>query len=215
MLGNTPPTVHPVRLERAKSYAFNLTFVDDDEQPYSLEGSTLRLVAKAPRRFGGAVVLTLTAELIDAAGGEARFYFQASQTDLQPGEYPCDITLVSEEEYSTPVLKAVLEIGDNTDADDTNVYDTVAPSEGFLVRMAARDVVKVRVSTATVSFDSQTLLPPGGGAGWFLVKLSDNDYDVAWVYTGDYVPESYVDIFGDLYVGASGIGGGGGSPDTY
>lgn len=163
-LGNTPQQRTMLRLERGKSYALTLRFLDEAGKAYDMTGSTVRLTAKAMRHLGGAVVLQMSA--IDRAPerpGEFQFPFQASDTDLEPSEYPLDITWVTADGYSTPVVKGAILIGDNTDSDVSNVYSTVDTLDEILVTVGGDTEITVQVAQADArKGEKGDIGPPGG-----------------------------------------------------
>ena len=143
MLGNTPVQRINIQLESDKSFALFLRFADAEGNAEDTTSATVRLVAVQPQHQGGAVALTATAVEEDHAQGRVKFLLQASDLDLEPGSYPYDITLVTESEYSIPVLKGELLIGSNTDADTSNIYSDVDPGSELLVTLSNGNTVDV------------------------------------------------------------------------
>lgn len=149
-LGNTPARHHVFQLEQNKSFAFLMKFhlkvvVDDVYLPYSLVGASVRLVMREPEYRGGGILLDVTAESVDAAAGTARFSLQAADLSMEPGEYPYDITLLTSIEYSTPVMKGIVVVGYNTDANADNVYDLTDPGTVFSVEIHNGATVEVKI----------------------------------------------------------------------
>jgi Collagen triple helix repeat (20 copies)/BppU N-terminal domain len=142
-LGNTPHRQTNILLERNKSFALNLRFTKKDGTPYDLTGATVRLVAVEPEHWGGQTVITETAVLLVPKDGTAQFKFQASDLSLQDGEYAYDMTLLSVGNYSTPILKGTIVLGENADTDSTNVYSTITNSSELVVTFGTSHEVEV------------------------------------------------------------------------
>ena len=132
-LGNTPTKQTNFFLDRGKSFAFAVMFEDKHEQPLDMTGGEVRIVVEEPQHFGGAEVIQVRAEEVDASVGHFEFELQASELLLEPAEYPYDITFLSASNYSTPVVKGFFVIGDNTDDDVSNTYPGIDSSQGVKV----------------------------------------------------------------------------------
>ena len=149
-LGNTPSRQHIFQLEQNKSFAFLMKFhlkeVEDDVYvPYSLVGATVRLVARQQEYLGGDIVLQQTAEVVSDEDGVVRFALQATDMDMEPGEYPYDITLLTDNNYTVPVMKGALVIGANVDDDHGNIYDFASPSTEIDVEIHNGATVEVSI----------------------------------------------------------------------
>jgi hypothetical protein len=142
-LGNTPTKQTNFFLDRGKSFAFDMLFEVHEAGPYDLTGCTVRLVVQAPRNFGGADLVQKIALEVDLPAGHVQFQLQASELYIATGEYPIDVTLVNANNYSTPVLKGLFIVGDNTDDTINNVYDGAASQPGVTVVLGGGTVVKV------------------------------------------------------------------------
>lgn len=121
-LGNTPRQEIVISVEASKSYALGMYFKMNDGSPVDLTGCVLRFVATEPPQRGNTEVISLVAEIDEPLAGLTLFKFQARDLAIEPGSYAYDVTLVPPSGYSTPIIKGYLEVGPNTDTDDSNVY---------------------------------------------------------------------------------------------
>jgi hypothetical protein len=142
-LGNTPRRETIIAVEASKSYVLGMYFVMEDGTPVDLTDCILRFVATEPPQRGSSEVLNLNATLDQPATGLAQFKFQAADLTLEPTSYAFDVTLVPPSGYSTPILKGYLEVGSNTDLDDTNVYDELNVISDITVTIGAGDSITI------------------------------------------------------------------------
>ena len=142
-LGNTPLRHTNFFLDRGKSFAFTMSFVDKAGLPHDLTESVVRIVVEEPQYFGGAEVISMPAFEENLPGGVVRFQFQAEDLLLEPGEYPYDVTLVAAMGYSSPVIKGTFVIGSNTDDVVDNTYTGVDLSQGLVVTMHHGNAIQV------------------------------------------------------------------------
>ena len=143
-LGNTPLRQTNFHLDRGKSYAFTVSFVDKFQEPLDMTASVLRLVVEEPKHWGGANAFPpKTAFEEDPVNGILRFQLQASDLLLEPAEYPYDVTLVPDMGYSSPILKGFFIIGGNTDDDVSNKYTGVDLSNGLVVTMDQGNAINI------------------------------------------------------------------------
>lgn len=144
-LGNTPRRETNIAVEASKSYVLGLYFVMVDGSPVDLTDCVLRLVATDPPQRGSTEILSLSAVIEQPLTGLAQFKFQASDLSLEPGSYSYDVTLIPLSGYSTPILKGYIEIGANTDLDDSNVYTDLNITGDITVTMEGHDLVTVEI----------------------------------------------------------------------
>lgn len=145
-LGNTPRRETNISVEASKSYVLGLHFImDDDGTPLDLTDSVLRLVAAEPPHRGSTEILSLIAEMKEPRAGLAQFKFQAADLTLEPGSYAYDVTMLPPSGYSTPILKGYIEVGANTDLDDTNVYTNLNVTSDITVRWDEGDVIQLNL----------------------------------------------------------------------
>ena len=142
-LGNTPRRETNIAVEASKSYALGLHFVSEDGEPVDLTDCVIRFVATEPPHRGSTEVLSLVAELTTPEAGLAYFKFQASDLTLQVGSYTYDVTLIPPSGYSSPILKGYLEIGPNTDLDDSNVYTDLNFTSDITVQIGQGDSITI------------------------------------------------------------------------
>ena len=168
ILGNTPSSQNDFYLEQRKSFAFTMRFylkelVNDARVPYPLNDAVVRLTVDQPARLGGAPVLSAFAIDLDADNGVTQFQLQAAELDLEAGEYPYDITLLSGNGYSSPVMKGLFHIGSNTDDDDSNVYSF--SNSGLELGVEIHNG-----ATVAIHLDNPDFLmgPPGRTVGLFI-----------------------------------------------
>lgn len=189
ILGNTPSSQHDFYLEQAKSFAFTMRFylkerVDGVRVPYDLTSSVVRFTVDQPLRFGSDDVLEVFAEELDALNGAIQFRLQASDLDLTADQYPYDITLLSSNGYSTPVMKGVLHVGSNTDEDTSNVYSFSNAGTELGVEIHNGATVSVRLDHPDFLIG-----PPGRTLGLF---IQDDAPDPEG--SGDYPYPLWVDL---------------------
>lgn len=144
-LGNTPRRETNIAVEASKSYLLGLKFQDSDKQPIDLTGCVIRFVATEPPQRGASEVLSLEAYMEAPEVGLAQFKFQAADLTLEPGSYAYDVTLLPPTGYSSPILKGYLEIGSNTDLDDSNVYTDINTISDITVTFAQGDNVTIEI----------------------------------------------------------------------
>jgi hypothetical protein len=144
-LGNTPRRETNIAVEASKSYALGLRFIMNDGEPVDLTDCTIRFVATEPPQRGSLEVLSVLAEVEFPASGLSVFKFQASDLTLEPGQYAYDVTLIPPSGYSSPILKGYLEIGSNTDLDDSNVYDALNASTDITAIFDEHDHITIEI----------------------------------------------------------------------
>lgn len=142
-LGNTPVKTTNFYLDRGKSYAFTLSFVDKADKPLDVTGAVVRIVVEEPKHLGGAEVINTTAFHDDPVNGIVRFQLQAEDLLLEPAEYLYDITYIPAMGYSSPIIKGLFFIGYNTDDDVSNHYTGVDLSSGLVITMHEGATVKI------------------------------------------------------------------------
>jgi hypothetical protein len=148
-LGNTPRRETNIAVEASKSYVLGMRFIqqvnEDASDPVDLTGCTLRFVATEPPQRGSTEVLNLIAEMDQPESGLAQFKFQAADLTLEPTQYAYDVTLIPPSGYSTPILKGYLEIGSNTDLDDSNVYGQLNVTSDITVTWGQGDNITIEI----------------------------------------------------------------------
>lgn len=146
-LGNSPRAETVFTLEAAKSYAFGLRFLmSKSGNPVNLVDAQVKLVALAPRRAGGGQVINLDADMIEPELGLTQFNLQASDLDLDAGEYPFSIVMLSSIGYTTVVVKGILDIHANVAegwVDES--YPNVNPGTNLAAYLESGDVVEVKI----------------------------------------------------------------------
>lgn len=144
-LGNTPRQQTVLKLAARKSFAFGLLFRQQEDLPIDLTGATIRFVLAEPDYRGGAVLLTRTAELIDAELGVAQVSLQAVDLNLVEDDYPFSVTIVSALGYSTLVLSGVVTISENADTGTSGTYTDIDPSTNFAVYIGNGNTLTISV----------------------------------------------------------------------
>jgi hypothetical protein len=195
VLGNTPRQRTNLYLDRAKSFSLELEFFDKNDNPLDVTTGTLRLVVEQPKRYGGEEIINRFSEHDVIANNITRFPLQAADLDLEPGEYPYDVTIINSAGYSTPGLKGVFVIGDNTDGDTSNTYGGVDPAKGVKVVIDDGDVIQVVLDYAVgVKGDTGDKGDQGDPGGVFVQDDTpdwENEsplYNPLWVDTDDDPP---------------------------
>ncbi|MGV0950003.1 MAG: phage upper tail fiber protein [Azonexus sp.] len=144
-LGNTPRRETNIAVEASKSYMLGVYFKTPDNTPVDLTNCVIRFVATDPPQRGASEVLSIVADMDTAEVGLVQFKFQAADLTLEPGSYAYDVTLYPPSGYSTPILKGYIEIGANTDLDDSNVYDAVNTVSDITAIIEGGDHVTVEI----------------------------------------------------------------------
>ena len=148
-LGNTPRRETNIAVEASKSYVLGMYFIqranEDTPEPVDLTGCVLRLVATEPPQRGSTEVLSLQAVIDQPETGLAQFRFQAADLTLEPGQYAYDVTLLPESGYSTPILKGYIEVGANTDLDDSNVFGSLNVTSDITVILDEHDSITIQI----------------------------------------------------------------------
>ena len=148
-LGNTPRRETNIAVEASKSYVLGLMFQqranEDTPEPVDLTNCIVRLVATDPPSRGSTEVLSILATIDQPETGLAQFKFQAADLTLEPGSYAYDVTLIPESGYSTPILKGYIDVGSNTDLDDSNVYGNLNITSDITVIMAEHDSITIEI----------------------------------------------------------------------
>jgi hypothetical protein len=115
-------------LEARKSFALSVWVQDANGRPLDISTTTLRLVTmkKLPRGSDtGEILINVTAEIVDAVEGFARFNLQASDLNHTPGELPFALVL-EDNGYSTVAAKGIIDLQQNTEF--TSVNSTYLPA---------------------------------------------------------------------------------------
>jgi hypothetical protein len=123
-IGNSPASTTVLRLEARKSFALSVWIRDSNSQPLNITDVELRLVMKKlplTEDPGDAANLIINdvAEIVDVAGGLARFNLQATDLDHTPGEYPFALVFTVDG-YSTVVAKGIIDLQQNTEFTSLN-----------------------------------------------------------------------------------------------
>jgi microcystin-dependent protein len=195
VLGNTPRQPTDFYLERAKSFAFTMKFHLGDDEVYDLDLASVRIVVKRPDYLGGGEVIATRADVLDLADGSVQFRLQATDLDLEPGEYPYDVTLLGRTNYTVPILKGTFVIGDNADPDASNLYNFADPLQWIDVQINNSGTVVIKLENAAVVQGAPG--PKGdkgdpGGPGWQLQG--------AWSPTASYLDGALVLHRGSTWV---------------
>lgn len=145
-LGNSPQRTTVITLEARKSFAFGLAFRLRSEEKIDLTDCVVRFVMANPNHLGGAEIINVEATMIEEELGICQVELQASDLDLAEEEYPFSVTFVSSLGYSTPVMKGVVAIQENTEHDSTgSTYSGINPSTNMAVYLESGGLVEVVV----------------------------------------------------------------------
>jgi hypothetical protein len=121
-LSNSPQATTVLRLEARKSFALSVWVRDANGRPLDISTTELRLVMmkKLPRASDpGEILVNVTAEIVDAAEGFARFNLQAADLNHTPGEIPFALVL-DDNGYSTVAAKGIVDLQQNTEFASVN-----------------------------------------------------------------------------------------------
>ena len=197
LIGNTPFQQTVLRLEARKSFSLGLWFKDSTGRGLDLSDSDVRLVAKAPP-FGvddsNNLFTNGVANVVSPSVGYARIDLQATDLDLEVGEYAFAIVLVTGG-YSAVVVKGVIDVQPNTEAASLLVdYESANPPTSLQVTMRGSQTIEVITGAilqpgTQVFSDSdkakldsiQAGIPAGGLPGEVLAKTGGADFAVGWV----------------------------------
>lgn len=146
MIGNTPRRETNIHVEANKSFAFGIHFVNAvSGGDLDLTGTTVRMAVAQQPHLGGTEVLNLEAVHIADVQGLVQFQFQASDLAMPNGSYYYDVTLVTTQGYSVPILKGFLEVGTNTDQDISNVFTDIHADSEITAAIGNSNVVEITV----------------------------------------------------------------------
>ena len=141
-----------MRLEQRKSYTFSLQVRDPKQRKLDCTGCTFRFVMEQTS-FPQSVVLDKQPATKDLENGFVTFNFQASELDLEPGEYPYALVALSPDGYSVVLTKGVVQIIHNPDSSATSsTFDEDRAIEGIEVILRGQDLISITVGN---------VLPPG------------------------------------------------------
>jgi hypothetical protein len=109
-------------LEARKSFALSVWVQDANGRPLDISTTELRLVVmkKLPRGSDpGDFLINVTAEIVNAVEGFARFNLQAADLNHVPGELPFALVL-DDNGYSTVAAKGIIDLQQNTEFASVN-----------------------------------------------------------------------------------------------
>lgn len=130
-LSNTPSQPTIFTLAARKSFSFTVQFLDENDRPLTLVGSTVSFTI-GQQAYSDTPILTQQADTVLDDKALALINLQASQLDLLPGVYPFEI-VVTTEGYSAIAANGELEIEESYEVGSLGqVYD-VAPSTFGLI----------------------------------------------------------------------------------
>lgn len=178
-ISTTPPEHGTLRLAARKSCSFGIRLEDSRGASVDVTDATIRLTASKRGTVGGATTVLNVLAVPRAQRGWARFNIQASQLNFGIGSYDFTLT-VTLEGFSFVVLEGELELVENTEnASLLETYDIPTISNNLRAVLRAANSVRVVLDGALPP--GVLVIPPGGYAGQVLVKLSDDNYDIAWM----------------------------------
>jgi hypothetical protein len=216
VLGNTPTQPVDFFLERAKSFAFCVKLQDDQGTAIDLTGSVIRMAMAPPRRVGGSTVY-FTADNDTGVIGLSQFRLQTTDLDLQPGEYPYDITLVTPEQYALPLAKGTFTVGMNyEDYALYSIYDFADPDQWITFTIKNNATIKTVIKNAP-GYGSVWVgnVPPPDGVGILTEAMKEaiRDTVATMLRAGANITLVTNDAGNTLTISSTGGGGGGGG--TY
>lgn len=144
-LGNTPCKEVSIFVEACKSYVFSIHVITQSGLEVDLTDTEMRFVATAGPYRNETVVLEITGIPVPDRLNGRQFQFQASDLALPPGEYAYDVTLVTINGYSIPLMKGPMEIGPNADGNISNTYYDVLANQDVIVELNGTDLVELPV----------------------------------------------------------------------
>lgn len=203
-LSNVPRSAASLRVARAKSYAFGLEFKRrSDELAHNLTGAEVRFRVRNPKRKGGAMVVSVDADIYDPVDGLAQVNLQASDLDLPAGDYPFSLSLLGASGYSSLVLDGTLSLVDNAEEESiADTYADVNPSTSLVAWMESGDVVQVQVA---LPIEGDTPLP---GTGFNEEQVEAEIVDT--LDPGANITLTWNAVTRKLTIASTGGGGGGG-----
>lgn len=159
-LSNSPNSLTSLRLEARKTFALGIWIKDHSGKPLDIAGSLLNLTVRKPWfKNDPADPILLTSAVLSPGIGFARFIVQATMLDFDPGEYEYSISLISQEKYSSVLVKGTLELIQNTDFQAiSHVYNTGVVNQAFEVTISNNHVIEVTtgptLAPGTTSFSN-------------------------------------------------------------
>ena len=174
---NSPQDQLTLELEARKSFAFGV-WLKERNKPIDLVGSTLTFNMGVIGRDEVEILLTREAELVAPGMGYARFPIQASDLDLEPGEYDFTVTLLLSG-FSVVILKGIVKLKQNTEFESIEEsYD--AGNLAKNVEILFKTQGDAHVTLTDLLPPDVARLPPGGNTGYALLKKSTANNDLVW-----------------------------------
>jgi hypothetical protein len=149
-LGNSPLQPTMLRLQARKSFALGLWIQDKNENPLSIEGTTISIVMRKKVSNGvsddsGNLITNSIANLTSPTLGYAVFNLQASDLDHPVSTYIYSITLL-DEGYSSTIVWGEIELEQNPEFG--SVDDVYTPGgTATALRVILRENTAIRVLT--------------------------------------------------------------------
>lgn len=158
-LSNIPHQPTRLVLAARKSFSFTVQFLDSNDEPLNLEAATVSLTI-GEQIYSDTPILSQQATTIVANNGIVLFNLQASQLNLPPGIYPCEIVVISEG-YSSIAVNAELEIEASYEVSSlVEVYDEAPSTFGMTAHLKHN-----RLVVTSSSLVLQGPIGPTGPAG--------------------------------------------------
>lgn len=207
-LSNVPAADTYLRVEARKSFPLGVHIYDPNGAVVDLTSCTLTIVAKpVPINDDSDTANILApdhvANIPVPTGGYAIFNIQAATLDVEPGEYPFAIVLISSDGISTILVKGTLQIEQNTEWTSVNsIYSYANPTSSLSIYLREQQSINVAVGgtpppgmnfvrddvmAAIEGFDPDSVayIPAGGFPGYVLTKVNQEDYAFEWRPVGN------------------------------
>ena len=149
MIGNTPRSETVFSLEARKSFALGLHFIDrsNNDEPVNLDGSVVRFVmSQQAHRSPGGVLIETEAIEVDYSLGLVQIEIQPDELDLPPGEYPFAISILTDLDYDTLLVKGYIDLQPNADPTVGPDFTGINPSTNLAVYREEGVYIKVQVA---------------------------------------------------------------------
>jgi len=145
-LTNSPSRIQ-LRCEQRHSFSFGIYFETADQHRVNITGCTITFTAQQPVYKGYGVQFAKPCDIVDGPNGHAQLNLQAVDLDLAAAQYEFDITLLTPEDYSSPVVKGFLEVVANPDPGYVDeVYDAANPPSSITAKILNNNSVSVVVN---------------------------------------------------------------------
>lgn len=141
-----------LRLEARKSFTFNVVLKEPNGTSLDIHGCKFRFVAQ-DNKYPRDNFITKSPSLLEPGRGFLKFDFQASDFDIDAGEYPYVLVMTTKDGYSLVLMKGIIQLLGNPDVLSVeDVYDEQIVAVGLEATLRGNNVINIQVGN---------VVPPG------------------------------------------------------